>query len=137
LSDSLVSRRFNAALTGTFASIAVFLAAIGVYGVMSYLVTLRTSELGIRLALGARRGQILMSVFREGLALAVIGVIAGVLGAITLSRYLATLLYGVGTHDPVIFVAAVVTLVGAVMAACAIPGRRASQIDPVAALRHD
>jgi putative ABC transport system permease protein len=137
LSDSLISRRFNAALTGTFASIAVFLAAIGVYGVMSYLVTLRTSELGIRLALGARRGQILTSIFREGMALAVIGVVAGVLGAITLSHYLAALLYGVGTHDPAVFVSAAVTLVGAVLAACAIPGRRASQIDPVAALRHD
>jgi putative ABC transport system permease protein len=137
LSDSLISQRFNAALTGTFASIAVFLAAIGVYGVMSYLVTLRTSELGIRLALGARRGQILMSVFHEGMTLAVIGVFAGVVGALALSRYLATLLYGVGTNDSATFVAAAVTLVGAVLAACAIPGRRASQIDPVIALRHD
>src|SRR5262249_57893763 len=70
LSDSLISRRFNAALTGTFAAIATFLAAIGVYGMMSYLVTLRTSELGIRLAMGAQRGQILISVFREGITLA-------------------------------------------------------------------
>ena len=137
LSDSLISRRFNAALTGTFASIAMFLAAIGVYGIMSYLVTLRTSELGIRLALGARRGQLLMSVFREGMVLSTIGVVFGVAGAIALSRYLAMLLYGVGTHDPATFAVAVITLVAAVMAACAIPGRRASRIDPVTALRHD
>ena len=137
LSDSLVSRRFNAALTGTFAAIATFLAAIGVYGIMSYLVTLRTSELGIRLALGARRGQLLMSVFREGMVLSTIGVVLGVGGAIALSRYLATLLYGVGTHDPATFTLAVITLVGAVMTACAIPGRRASRIDPITALRHD
>jgi predicted permease len=137
LSDSLISRRFNAALTGTFAAIATFLAAIGVYGMMSYLVTLRTSELGIRLAMGAQRGQILISVFREGISLALIGVALGVVGALTLSRFLASLLYGVGTHDPSTFVFAAITLVAAVMAACAIPGRRAAQIDPVIALRHD
>jgi putative ABC transport system permease protein len=137
LSDSLVSRRFDAALTGTFASIAVFLASIGVYGMMSYLVTLRTSELGIRLALGAQRGQLLMSVFREGMALALIGGVLGVAGALALSRYLGALLYGVGTHDPSTFVAAVMALAGAVIAACAIPGHRAAQVDPVTALRHD
>ena len=103
---------------------------------MSYLVTLRISELGIRLALGARRSQLLVSVFREGIVLSAIGAVIGVAGAIGLSRYLATLLYGVGTHDPATFAVAVVILVGAVMAACAIPGRRASRTDPVTALRH-
>jgi putative ABC transport system permease protein len=137
LSDSLISRRFNAALTGTFAAIATFLAAIGVYGMMSYLVTLRISELGIRLALGARRSQLLVSVFREGIVLSAIGAVIGVAGAMGLSRYLATLLYGVGTHDPGTFAVAVVILVGAVMTACAIPGRRASRTDPVTALRHN
>jgi putative ABC transport system permease protein len=136
LADSIVSRRFDAALTGTFASIAVLLACIGVYGVMSYLVTLRTSELGIRLALGAQRRQLLISIFREGITLAIIGAVFGITGAFILSRYLSTLLFGVGTHDPATFITASAALVGAVIAACAIPGRRASQVDPVSALRH-
>jgi putative ABC transport system permease protein len=137
LADSMVSRRFDAALTGTFAAIAIFLASIGVYGVMSYLVTLRTSEFGIRLALGAQRTGLLVSIVREGMSLAFIGVVLGVAGALALNRYLATLLYGVGMHDLTAFVAAIITLVGVVIAACAIPGRRASRVDPATALRHD
>lgn len=137
LADSLGSRRFSAALTGSFALIAAFLASIGVYGVMSYFVTLRTSEIGVRLALGARRGQVLGLILREGVLLALIGAALGVGGALGLSRYLAALLYGVGTRDPETFVTAVLSLVGAVMAACAIPGRRATQVDPATALRHD
>jgi ABC-type antimicrobial peptide transport system permease subunit len=137
LADSMVSRRFDAALTGTFAAIAIFLASIGVYGVMSYLVTLRTSEFGIRLALGAQRTRLLVSIVREGMSLAFIGVVLGVAGALALNRYLATLLYGVGMHDLTAFIAAVMTLVAVVIAACAIPGRRASRVDPATALRHD
>jgi ABC-type antimicrobial peptide transport system permease subunit len=137
LSDSLGSRRFDAALTGSFALIAVFLASIGVYGVMSYLVTLRTSELGIRLALGARRIQVLSMILREGAALALIGAALGLGGALVLSRYLATLLYGVGTRDPSTFSVAALALVAAVLAACAIPGRRAANVEPAIALRHD
>ncbi|HEY6343570.1 MAG TPA: ABC transporter permease [Bryobacteraceae bacterium] len=137
LSDSLGSRRFDAALTGSFALIAVFLASIGVYGVMSYLVTLRTSELGIRLALGARRVQVLSMILREGAVLALIGAALGLGGALALSRYLATLLYGVGTRDPATFAVAALALVAAVLAACAIPGRRAANVEPAIALRHD
>ncbi len=137
LADSLGSRRFAASLTGGFALIAAFLASIGVYGVMSYFVTLRTSEIGIRLALGARRDQVLGLILREGVLLALIGAGLGVGGALGLSRYLAALLYGVGTRDPETFVAAVLALVCAVLAACAIPGRRAAQVDPATALRHD
>ena len=137
LADSLGSRRFNAALTGAFALIAIFLASIGVYGVMSYLVSLRASEIGIRLALGARREQVLGLILREGLALATVGTALGVGGALGLSRYLAALLHGVGTRDPQTFAFAVLALFGAVMSACAIPGRRAAQVDPATALRHD
>ena len=137
LSDMLGSRRFNAALTGAFALMAMFLACIGVYGVMSYLVTLRTSELGIRLALGAQRVQVLSMILREGAVLALIGISFGFAGALMLSRYLATLLYGVGTHDAATFLAAVLALLGAVMGACAIPGRRAANVDPAIALRHE
>ena len=137
LADSLGSRRFNAALTGAFALIAAFLACIGVYGVMSYLVALRTSEIGIRLALGARREQVLGSILREGSSIALIGVIIGLAGALALSRYLRSLLSGVSIHDPGTFVAATLALFAAVVAACLIPGRRAANIDPASALRHD
>jgi putative ABC transport system permease protein len=137
MSDSLGTRRFNAALTGAFALAAMFLASIGVYGVMSYMVTLRTSEVGIRLALGARRGQVLGSVLREGAMLALFGAVLGIGGALALGHYLESLLYGVGTRDAGTFAVAVGTLCGAVMAACAIPGRRAAAVDPATALRCD
>lgn len=136
LDDSLGSRRFNAALTGAFALIAMFLASIGVYGVMSYLVTLRTSEIGIRLALGAQRGQVVGLILREGALLGLIGVALGAGGALGLSRYLATLLYGVGTRDAETFGIAVLALLGAVLAACYVPGRRAGRVDAAIALRH-
>ena len=136
LDDSLGSRRFNAALIGCFALMAAILAAIGVYGVMAYLVMLRTSEIGIRLALGAQRAQVVGLIVREGLALGLIGVALGVGGALGLSRYLAALLYGVGTHDPATFGVAVLTLFGAVLAACYVPGRRAACVDAAIALRH-
>jgi putative ABC transport system permease protein len=137
LDDSVGSRRFNAALIGCFALIAAILAAIGVYGVMSYLVALRSSEIGIRLALGARSGQVLGMIVREGLALGILGGVLGIVGALGLSRYLAALLYGVGTRDPATFCVAAAMLFAAVLAACFIPGRRAAHIDPVAALRHE
>jgi predicted permease len=137
LADSLGSRSFDAGLTGAFALIALFLASIGVYGVMSYLVSLRTSEIGIRLALGARREQVLGLVLREGLVLAMVGVAVGLGGALGLSRYLSALLYGVGTRDPGTFALAALVLFGAVMSACAVPGLRAAQVDPAITLRHD
>ncbi len=99
LYDSLGSRRFNAVLIGCFALMAAMLASIGVYGVMSYLVTLRTSEIGIRLALGAQPGQVLSLILREGLALGALGSVLGIAGALSLSRFLATLLYGVSAQD--------------------------------------
>lgn len=137
LSDSLGSRRFNAALTGAFALVAAFLACLGVYGVVSYLVALRTSEIGIRLALGARREQVLALILREGAAIAFLGVVLGLAGALALSRYLAALLYGVSTHDSATFLAVTVALFAAAVAACAIPARRAAQVDPAIALRHE
>lgn len=137
LADSLGSRRFNAALTGAFALIAAVLACIGVYGVMSYMVALRTSEIGIRLALGARREQILNLILREGAAIALLGVALGLAGALALSRYLTTLLYGVSTHDSATFIAVAVGMFAVAVAACAIPGRHAANVDPVIALRLD
>jgi putative ABC transport system permease protein len=137
LKDSLGSRRFNAVLTAAFALVAAFLACTGVYGVMSYLVALRTSEIGIRLALGARREQVLALILREGSALAIIGVALGLAGAFALSRYLANLLYDVSTHDLATFIAVTAGLFAAAVAASAIPGRRAANVDPAIALRHD
>jgi ABC-type antimicrobial peptide transport system permease subunit len=93
--------------------------------------------IGIRLALGAQRVQVLSMILREGVALALIGALLGVGGALALSRYLATLLYGVGTHDAATFLVATLALFAAVMTACAIPGRRAANVDPARALRHD
>lgn len=137
LADSLGSRQFNAALTGAFALIAAFLACIGIYGVMSYVVALRTSEIGIRLALGARPEQVLNLILREGSAIVLIGVALGLAGAFALSRYLATLLYGVSTHDSATFIAVTLGLFAAAVVACVIPGRRAANVDPAIALRHD
>lgn len=137
LDDSLGSRRFNAVLIGCFAFIAAILASIGVYGVMSYLVTLRTYEIGIRLALGAQPAQVLHLILREGLALGALGSVLGIAGAAGLSRFLATLLYGVGTHDAATYSIFTVMLFAVVLAAATIPGRRAARVDPVTALRHD
>lgn len=136
LADSLGPRRFDAALSGAFALIAVFLASIGVYGVMSYLVTRRTAEIGIRLALGAQRAQVVELVLREGAVLAAIGVALGVGGALGLSRYLSTLLYGVSTRDLATFAFASVAVLAAMLAACYLPARRASRVDAAVALRH-
>jgi predicted permease len=137
LDDSLGSRRFNATLIGCFAFIAAMLASVGVYGVMSYLVTLRISEIGIRLALGARPAQVRSLILKEGLALGALGSVLGIAGALGLSRFLATLLYGVSTQDAATYSILTLTLLGVVFAASTLPGRRAASVDPVTALRHD
>jgi putative ABC transport system permease protein len=137
IDESLGSRRFNAVLVGGFAAIAIILAAVGVYGVMAHLVTLRTHEIGVRLALGARAAQILRMVIGQGLALGLLGVLLGLGGAFLLSRYLATLLVGVSTHDPATFAGFSLGLLAVALAACYVPGSRAAQVDPLIALRHD
>jgi len=137
ISRSLGSRRFNAALLGSFALAAVFLGAIGVYGVMSYLVGLRLHEMGIRLALGARRVQILGMVMREGIAMGALGALLGVGGAMALSRYLATLLFGVSPRDTAVFAGLTIAMLAVALAASYFPGLRAARTDPLSALRHD
>jgi putative ABC transport system permease protein len=137
LADSLASRRFNAVWIGCFAVAAILLAAIGVYGVMSYLVTLRTQEMGIRLALGARQGQVLQLIVREGLMLGVVGGAIGLAGAYALRRFLTLLLFGVSTLDPATYAGFTVALLIAVFAACYGPGLRAARVDPLTSLRHD
>jgi putative ABC transport system permease protein len=137
LAGSLASRRFNAVWIGCFAMAAVLLAAIGVYGVMSHLVTLRTQEMGIRLALGARPGQVLQLIVREGLMLGAVGGAVGLAGAYVLRGFLTLLLFGVSTLDPATYAGFTAALLIAVFAACYGPGLRAARVDPVTSLRHN
>ncbi len=137
LADSLASRRFNAMWIGCFAAVAILLAAIGVYGVTAHLVTLRTQEMGIRVALGARQGQVIQLIVREGLVLAFAGTAIGLIGAYVLRRFLSLLLFGVSTLDPGIYAGFTAALLFAVSAACYGPGLRAARVDPMTSLRHD
>jgi len=129
--------RSTASLFAIFAGLAVILGAIGVYGVISYSVAQRTREIGIRIALGARRSEIFGLVVGQGTKLAALGVGAGLIGAGLLTRLLATLLYGVGAADPSTFVAVGVLLMLVALAASYIPARRAMRVDPMVALRHE
>jgi predicted permease len=135
IADSIASRRFAMILLGAFAALAVLLACIGIYGVMAYLVSQRTQEVGIRMALGAQRGDIVLMVFRSGAKLALMGVAAGVAGALALTRQMDKLLFNVSPTDPVVLSGVGVLLIVVAMAACIIPARRAASIDPMKALR--
>jgi putative ABC transport system permease protein len=129
--------RFYLTLLTVFAGVALVLAAVGIYGVMSYAVARRTQELGLRIALGARPQQLVAGVVREGMLVAGAGALVGVAGALGISKVMATLLYGVKPTDPVTFVAVAGTLGIVALVACYIPARRATKVDPLAALRAD
>jgi putative ABC transport system permease protein len=135
LSDSFGSRRFNLYLLGLFAIVALVLAATGLFGVMAYLVSQRTREIGVRLALGAPRGAVFRVIIGRGVALAVAGAMLGVVGAIWLTRLMEGLLFSVSRTDPVTFAAVPIAMVGVAVLACYVPARRAMQVDPVIALR--
>jgi putative ABC transport system permease protein len=135
--ESLAPQRFNLFLLALFACLAVFLAAVGVYGVLSYSVTQRTREIGVRIALGADRGTILAMTIGEGMKLTVIGGAIGLAGAFVLTRLMASLLYGVTAHDPLTFAGVVALMCLVSLAACYIPARRATRVDPMVALRHE
>jgi putative ABC transport system permease protein len=137
LAESVAQPRFRTTLLGLFGAAAFMLAAIGIYGVISYNTGQRTREIGIRMALGAQRHNVLNLVLREGLLLALTGVALGLAGALALTRFLATLLFGVGTGDPITFAGVAALLVGAALLACYIPARRAMQVDPIVALRYE
>ena len=135
VAESTAQPRFEMFLMTIFAAVALVLAGVGIYGVISYSASRRTHEIGVRMSLGATRAQVLLLVVRQGMWLALAGSFTGLLGALLLSRFMAKLLYGVQPTDPATF-AAVATGLGMVaILACYIPARRAMRIDPVAALR--
>jgi putative ABC transport system permease protein len=137
LAQSVAARRFSMILLAVFAILALTLAAVGIYGVISYSVAQRTREVGIRMALGARTIDVLNLVVREGLKLVLIGVGAGLAGALLLTRLMTTLLFGVTATDAVTYVTVALTLIFVALIACGIPARRATKVDPLVALRFE
>jgi len=137
VSRSLARQRFSMDMLGAFAGFALLLAAVGVYGVMSYLVTQGTRDIGVRIALGAQQSDILRLVLKQGMMLALVGIIAGLAGAAALSRVMGSLLFGVNSTDFATFTSVAVLLTIIAFAACYIPARRAMRVDPLVALRYE
>ncbi len=135
LGTSVAPRRFNMLLLGIFAGVALVLAAVGLYGVMSYSVSWRTQEIGIRMALGAKRADVLRLVVRQGMTMTFIGLAIGLVGAFLLSRVMTGLLHGVSPTDPLTFTGVSIVLLAVALLACLIPARRATRVDPIVALR--
>jgi putative ABC transport system permease protein len=129
--------RLNTILLASFAGVAVLIAVIGIYGVLSYSVSQRTAEIGVRMALGAQRSDLQRLVANEGMRVSLAGVSAGLAGAVALSRILTSLLFEVKAHDPFTFVAVPLMLAVVAFGACYLPARRASRVDPIVALRHE
>jgi ABC-type antimicrobial peptide transport system permease subunit len=128
-------RRFVMGLLGLFATFALTLAAVGLYGVMSYMVAQRTQEIGIRMALGAQRNDVLRLVVRQGLTVAAIGILLGSAGAFALRRTMANFIFGVTATDPATFAGVALLLLCVSFLACVLPARRAAKVDPMEALR--
>jgi putative ABC transport system permease protein len=137
VSQSIAQRRFSLVLLAFFAASALFLAALGLYGVMSYSVAQRTGEIGIRMALGAQKAQVLMLVQRQGMALVLMGLAIGVAGALALTPLMTSLLFRVQSTDPITFVLVAAVLIAVSLGACLVPARRAAKVDPIVALRYE
>jgi predicted permease len=137
LTGSVAARRLTMVLLAIFAGLAVLLSCVGIYGVVSYVVGQRIHEIGVRMALGARRSDIMRLVLGEGAKMALAGVAAGIAAALALTRLMANQLFGVSAHDPVTFAAVAVLLTLVSLLACYLPARRAVRVDPMVALRHD
>ncbi len=137
IARSLLQKKFTMLLLSIFAGAALLLAAIGLYGVISYSVAQRTRELGIRVALGAQRSDVLRLILRQGMTLVAAGVIFGIAASLGLTRLMATLLYGISATDPITFFALSMTLLFVAFLACFVPARRATRVDPMVALRYE
>jgi len=124
-------------LANAFGVVALFLATLGIYGVLAYLVAQRTREIGIRVALGSSRAAILKLVLREGFELVVIGLVLGIIGAVSMQKAVASEIYGVRALDPLVLVSVMAVLAIVALAACAVPARRAVRVDPIIALRSE
>jgi len=137
LAASVAARHFQLTLVLLFAAVALLLACLGIYGVVSYSAAQRTGEMGIRAALGAQRSTLLLMVMAQGMAPVAAGILGGVAAAVAMGRLLANLLFGVGVADPFTLAGVVVVLALSGLAACYAPARRAARIDPAEALRHE
>jgi putative ABC transport system permease protein len=136
LSDSVAQRRFSMLLLTVFAVVALFLAGVGLYGVVAYSVSQRTQEIGVRMAIGAQRSDVLRIVLGEGMKLALIGVGIGIAGSLALSEVVRTMLFGVTPMDAVSYAATSLVLLAVAALACYVPARRATRVDPIVALRN-
>jgi predicted permease len=137
IAESLAARRFSMILLGIFATLALLLSSIGIYGLISYVVGQRTREIGIRMALGAQRRTVLWLILGEGMKMAMIGVVVGIVAAAGLTRLMSQLIYGVSAADPVTFAGVIIVLTTVAFAACYVPARRAMRVDPMVALRYE
>lgn len=135
ISDSLTQKRFARLLLGSFAALALLLAAVGIYGVMSQLVLQSTHDIGVRMALGAAPGMVLAMVLRHAMAMALLGIALGAVVTLAATRLMRSMLYGVGASDPLTFVSVAVILAGVALLASYLPAWRATRVDPMVALR--
>jgi putative ABC transport system permease protein len=137
VSEAMAKPRFNMMLLGLFAALAMILAAVGIYGVITYSVSQRTHEIGVRMALGAQRDDVLKLIVKNAMILTAAGIVIGLIGAVLMTRMMTTLLYGVAAVDPAIFIWISTLLAGVSLTACYIPARRATKVDPMIALRYE